>query len=119
MTTKESKRLLDLVSDMHDTPEADPIPAPVAHEDAGNLQDPLRRRGRVRSKTPIPDTPHGERADFLKMTITLSPEVYGLFMDEIARRKKVRQKGATVSAIIREMAGKYLIPLHKDASGDA
>ena len=105
MTTKESKRLLDLVAEMNE-----PEPLVEAPKPEKRPVDPMNRRGRPRTKPAFEDAPHGERADFLKMTITLSPEVYDLFADEIARRKKARQKGATVSAIIREMAAKYLAP---------
>ena len=35
--------------------------------------------------------PHGERGDFLKVTATLSPEVYKLLSDEMQRRKLARE----------------------------
>jgi hypothetical protein len=95
---KESKRLLDLVSQMNDEPEPEAkAPGPKAS-----------RQPRAKTKAAVEDTPHGERGDFFKLTISVSPEVYDLFADEVARRKKARQKGATVSAIIREMALKCL-----------
>jgi transcriptional regulator of met regulon len=52
----------------------------------------------------IPDAhaPHGERSDFLKLTVTLSPEVYGLIADEVKRRKLAREPNAGLSAVLRE-----------------
>ena len=52
--------------------------------------------------------PHGERGDFLKVTATLSPEVYKLLSDEMQRRKLVREPNAQLSAILREAVLAYL-----------
>lgn len=46
--------------------------------------------------------PHGEKGDFLKVTATLSPEVYRLLADEMMRRKLAKEPNAQLSAILRE-----------------
>ena len=58
----------------------------------------------------IPKThaPHGERSDFLKLTVTLSPEVYGLVADEVKRRKLAREPNAGLSAVMREAVTAFL-----------
>ena len=52
--------------------------------------------------------PHGERGDFLKLTVTLSPEVYELVLDEMRRRKLARLPNSALSAILREAVVQYL-----------
>jgi transcriptional regulator of met regulon len=54
------------------------------------------------------NAPHGERGDFLKVTATLSPEVYKLVSDEAQRRKLAREPNAQMSAILREAVLAYL-----------
>jgi transcriptional regulator of met regulon len=54
------------------------------------------------------NAPHGERGDFLKVTATLSPEVYKLVSDEVQRRKLAREPNAQMSAILREAVLAYL-----------
>jgi hypothetical protein len=56
------------------------------------------------------NAPHGERGDFLKVTATLSPEVYKLVSDEMQRRKLAREPNAQMSAILREAVRAYLTP---------
>ena len=56
------------------------------------------------------NAPHGERGDFLKVTATLSPEVYKLVSDEMQRRKLAREPNAQMSAILREAVLAYLTP---------
>ena len=55
-----------------------------------------------------PHRPHGEKGDFLKVTATLSPEVYKLVSDEMQRRKLAREPNAQLSAILREAVVAYL-----------
>ncbi len=52
--------------------------------------------------------PHGEKGDFLKVTATLSPEVYRLLADEMMRRKLAKEPNAQLSAILREAVVSYL-----------
>jgi transcriptional regulator of met regulon len=59
------------------------------------------------------NAPHGERGDFLKVTATLSPEVYKLVSDEVQRRKLAREPNAQMSAILREAVLAYLTPARK------
>jgi hypothetical protein len=56
--------------------------------------------------------PHGEKGDFLKVTATLSPEVYKLISDEMQRRKLARLPNAQLSAILREAVVAYLGNTH-------
>lgn len=106
MTTKETKRLFELVSKMNENNAG----APTASADKRKGQESNGSRGLSQmAARPAPQEPaHGEKGDFIKMTITLSPDVYDLFNEEVARRKRSREKGATISAIIRELAGKHL-----------
>lgn len=55
-----------------------------------------------------PHRAHGEKGDFLKVTATLSPEVYKLISDEMQRRKLAREPNAQLSAILREAVVAYL-----------
>jgi hypothetical protein len=63
------------------------------------------------AKTPAaiePHAPHGDRHDFIKVTATLSPEVYRLVSDEMQRRKLAKKPNAQLSAILREAVVAYL-----------
>ena len=46
--------------------------------------------------------PHGEKGDFVKITVTLPPAVYQLINDEAVRRKIAKERDAVMAAIIRE-----------------
>ena len=61
------------------------------------------RRGQI-----DPNPPHGEKGDFVKVTVTLPPKVYELIMGEATRRKMAKEKNPGISAILREAAVKYL-----------
>ena len=52
--------------------------------------------------------PHGEKGDFIKVTVTLPPEVYQLIMAEAVRRKMQKQPNPQLSAVIREAVVHYL-----------
>jgi hypothetical protein len=72
---------------------------------------PISERRRDVSPISVPadaNAPHGERGDFLKVTATLSPEVYRLLSDEMQRRKLAREPNAQLSAILREAVLAYL-----------
>ena len=77
--TREARRLADLATQMNEQPAQKP-------KAAGIEANP----------------PHGEKGDFVKVTITLPPEVYTLIATEATRRKAAKEKGAQISAIIRE-----------------
>ena len=46
--------------------------------------------------------PHGEKGDFVKVTVTLPPAVYELIVKEATRRKMAKERDPVLSAIIRE-----------------
>jgi hypothetical protein len=52
--------------------------------------------------------PHGEKGDFIKVTVTLPPEVYKLIMEEAVRRKIHKERNPQLSAVIREAVVQYL-----------
>ncbi len=56
--------------------------------------------------------PHGEKGDYLKVTATLSPEVYKLLADEVLRRKLAKEPNAQLSAILRECVVAHLDKRH-------
>ena len=60
------------------------------------------------SKKINPNPPRGERADFFKVTISLSPEIIELVSKESTRRKMAKQTNGDTSAIIREALVAYL-----------
>lgn len=51
---------------------------------------------------------HGEKGDFVKITITMPPAVYELIAMEAARRKMAKERDPNISAIIREASVQYL-----------
>jgi hypothetical protein len=59
-----------------------------------------------------PNPPKGEKGDFFKITVSLSPDVYRLISDEVALRKSTKAGNAVVSAIIREAIVKMLERKH-------
>ena len=52
--------------------------------------------------------PHGARGEFVKVTVTLPPEVYGLIAQEAMRRKMAKERDPLISAIVREAIVAYL-----------
>ncbi len=52
--------------------------------------------------------PHGERGDFVKLSITLPPDLYKVLMVESAERKAIKRKDARLSDIIRDALAAYL-----------
>ena len=61
--------------------------------------------GKPRKAEPVElvaNKPHGERADHVKITVTLPPEVYKLISDEATRRKMNKEPNPQLSAVIRE-----------------
>jgi transcriptional regulator of met regulon len=60
---------------------------------------------------PVPleaNPPHGTRGEFVKVTVTLPPEVYGLIAQEAMRRKMAKERDPLISAIVREAIVAYL-----------
>jgi hypothetical protein len=75
-----------------------------------------RRKATITSPASIEaHAPHGEKSDFVKVTATLSPEVYRLLADEMVRRKLAKEPNAQLSAILREAVAQYLTPRSRRA----
>lgn len=53
-------------------------------------------------ETLVANRPHGEKADHVKITVTLPPEIYKLISDEVTRRKMMKEPNPQLSAVIRE-----------------
>ena len=51
---------------------------------------------------------YGDKGDFLKLTITLPPQIYELLVQEATSRKMGKKADPTISAIIREAVTAYL-----------
>ena len=56
-----------------------------------------------------PNPPRGERAGFIKVTTSLSPEIVELVNKESIRRKVAKETNTDTSAIIREALVAYLM----------
>jgi hypothetical protein len=59
----------------------------------------VQRRVRGESRL-IPSRPHGEKSAYVKVTVTLPPELYGLIMKETTKRKLAKEaqpKGPSLS----------------------
>ena len=51
---------------------------------------------------------HGEKGGYIKLTVTLPPDVYGLVMQEVTRRKMAKEPEPVISAVLREAVIKHL-----------
>lgn len=63
---------------------------------------PRRKAGGRRKKELDANPEVGERGEFLKRTIMLSPDLNTLLLDEVSRRHRENIRPATVTGIIRE-----------------
>jgi len=52
--------------------------------------------------------PHGEKGDFIKVCVTMPPEVYEGLVAEVTRRKVGKMSNAQLSAVVREAAVAFL-----------
>jgi hypothetical protein len=52
--------------------------------------------------------PKGQKSEFVKLSITVSPDDYDTVMDEIKRRKRAKEPDPSISAIFREALAYYL-----------
>ena len=62
---------------------------------------------------PVPieaNRPHGQKSDFVKVCVTLPPEVYEGLVAEVTRRKVGKMANAQLSAVVREAAVGFLQP---------
>lgn len=62
----------------------------------------------VQEKEIEANVPRGERANFLKATITLPPEILAALRDVGMKRKSEGQKDTDVSSLIREAVTEWL-----------
>ncbi len=76
----------------------------VNTENPKDVKKEVRKSVKIykRKKGIDPNPEKGKRGDFLKVTITLSPEIFQLLNEESTRRRLEGQKPATVSGLIRE-----------------
>jgi transcriptional regulator of met regulon len=61
----------------------------------------------------IANPPHGERADFRKITVTMPQIAYEQLIRESARRKIAGERNQLLSALVREAIFDYLKRLSK------
>lgn len=64
---------------------------------------PAAKKGPDVQANPI----RGARGDFLKLSVTLSPDTYKLVMEEVVRRKSTKEADPNISAILREAIVAY------------
>jgi len=50
---------------------------------------------------------HGEKGDYVKVTVTLPPHVYELIMAEVTRRKLAKESEPAISAVLRDAVLKH------------
>jgi hypothetical protein len=78
--------------------EVPPAPSRRQHGDRRRVQ---RRVGGQKGRL-MPSRPHGEKFAYVKVTVTLPPELYGLIMKETTKRKLAKEPNPQVSAVVRE-----------------
>ena len=71
---------------------------------AGKLNNPAPA---VATGGPIPAAKHGEKGDYVKLTVTLPPAVYELVMSEVTRRKLAKEAEPVISAVLRDAVLKH------------
>lgn len=69
-------------------------------------QNSEKRKG---AKAPdVVNAPHGERGDYIKVSVTLTPALFGDVNAEAVRRKLAGEPNSQVSAIVREALATFL-----------
>lgn len=66
-----------------------------------------QRRGPGGEGRLIPSRAHGEKHAYVKVTVTLPPELYELIINETTKRKLEKAPNPQVSAVIREALVRY------------
>jgi hypothetical protein len=103
--TKESKRLLtEMAASMNVAAATNELPDMV-------VPDAYRQQITGRPRKPrkvVVNPPRGEREDFCKQTITLSPTLLDLLLHEVRQRKTSRMKDPTISSVVRDALIYYL-----------
>lgn len=56
----------------------------------------------------VANPPHGQKGDFVKVTVTLPPAVYQVLNEEVVRRKLAKEPNPRMSAVIREAVVAFL-----------
>ena len=62
----------------------------------------------VKSKSYIANPEHGDKGDFVKISITLPPDIYEELRSETTRRKVAKMSDPTISGVVREALVSYL-----------
>ena len=65
-------------------------------------------KGKADSQTIQANRPHGQKGDFIKICVTMPPEVYEGLAAEVTRRKVGKMSNAQLSAVVREAAVAFL-----------
>jgi transcriptional regulator of met regulon len=71
------------------------------------VPSPKRKAG-IAKHGLIANAPHGEKGGYVKVTVTLPPEVYELLANEATRRKMHKEANPQLSAVIREAVVAFL-----------
>src|SRR3990172_12718642 len=99
----EKKRLLQLIAQISATPDASSAPSvPEVLDDTKKRISEIRKDVKKGKAKIVANPPHGEKGNFVKVTVTLPPAVYELIAQEATRRKMKKQRDPLISAIIRE-----------------
>lgn len=70
---------------------------------AGKLNTPP-----VNKNGDLPRAKHGDKGDYVKLTVTLPPAAYELVMTEVVRRKVAKEAEPVISAVLRDAVLKQL-----------
>ena len=86
-------------------------------ENLGGMNERLEKKQKEKKSKPTrgratttvnPNPEHGEKGSFVKMTVSLSPDICDLLSGEVARRRRGKLGNVTTSAVIREAVVEYL-----------
>jgi len=77
-------------------------------QSASKLSEKPKRTTGTPKQRLIANAPHGEKSDYVKVTVTLPPEVYELLATEATRRKMHKEANPQLSAVIREAVVAFL-----------
>ncbi|WP_129356224.1 hypothetical protein [Solidesulfovibrio carbinolicus] len=54
-----------------------------------------------------PQNEREDRSDFVRMTVTVPPEIYSKLVDEMAQQKKARSGSGGISGVVRDALELY------------
>jgi len=98
MSAHKSKAKLGSLVGQH------PEPSPVAQQAVKASAPPETKQAR-QPKQPIrlvANPPRGERSDFMKIQVTMPPDLYTTVMAESARLRGLREKDSDFSSLVRK-----------------